>query len=204
MKRMFWVDLEMTGLDENTDKILEVAVIVTDLEFKPLETYHRVVFQPQAVLDAMNDWCKVTHGKSGLTALVPNGTPLDVVEKELIQLCERHFAGGEKVVLCGNSVGNDQKFLMKHTPELAKRIHYRVVDVTSFKEIFRSKWNVNVMKAEGHRALDDIVESINELKAYLSFVDAAEVVAAAAKGPIPTSAVAPAASRGPDPIGQGE
>lgn len=170
MKKMFWIDLEMTGLDENSDKILEVAVIVTDLNFQTLETYHRVVYQPQAVLDAMNDWCKTTHGKSGLTALVPSGTSLDAVERELIDLAARHFPGAEKIVLCGNSVGNDQRFIFKHLPELSKRIHYRVVDVTSFKEVFRSKWNVHVHKAEGHRALDDIVESIKELQHYLSFV----------------------------------
>lgn len=170
MKKMFWVDLEMTGLDDNVDKILEVAVIITDTDFSPIETYHRIVYQPQAVLDGMNDWCKTTHGKSGLTAAVPNGTPLETVEKELIELTTRHFGPNEKIVLCGNSVGNDQRFLVKHMPELAKKIHYRVVDVTSFKEVFRSKWNVQVQKKEGHRALDDILESISELKHYLSFV----------------------------------
>lgn len=166
---MFWVDLEMTGLDENTDKILEVAVIITDLNLQTLDTYHRIVYQPQAVLDGMNDWCKTTHGKSGLTAAVPKGTPLETVEKELIALAEKYFTT-EKIVLCGNSVGMDKRFIDKYMPELAKKIHYRVVDVTSFKEIFRSKWNINVQKAEGHRALDDIRESIKELEAYLSMV----------------------------------
>lgn len=166
---MFWVDLEMTGLDENTDKILEVAVIITDLNLQPLETYHRIVYQPQEVLDNMNDWCKMTHGKSGLTAAVPKGTPLATVEKELIELAERHFTN-EKIVLCGNSVGMDKRFIDKYMVELARKTHYRVVDVTSFKEVFRSKWNINVPKAEGHRALDDIRESINELAAYLAYV----------------------------------
>ncbi|MBI3544381.1 MAG: oligoribonuclease [Deltaproteobacteria bacterium] len=199
MKKMFWVDLEMTGLDENIDKILEVAVIVTDLNFEALETYHRVVYQPKEVLDAMNDWCKVTHGKSGLTALVATGTPLDVVEKELLALAMKHFPGNEKVVLCGNSVGNDQRFLNKHTPDLAKKIHYRVVDVTSFKEIFRSKWNINVEKAEGHRALDDVLESIGELKGYLAFMNMEALTAANGK-----SIAARPKAAGPNPIGQGE
>lgn len=197
MKRMFWVDLEMTGLDENLDKILEVAVIITDLNFQALETYHRVVYQPQEVLDAMNDWCKTTHGKSGLTALVPKGTPLETVEKELIELSARHFLQ-EKIVLCGNSVGNDQRFMLKYLPELSKRIHYRVVDVTSFKEVLRSKWNVNVQKAEGHRALDDIHESIKELQCYLSFIDPARIAAAG------SAFSAKAGTAGPNPIGQGE
>lgn len=175
MKKMFWIDLEMTGLDENVDRILEVAVIITDLELNILDTYHRVVFQPKEVLDAMNEWCKQTHGKSGLTAAVATGTPLETVEKDLLGLAAKHYAGGEKIVLCGNSVGNDQRFVNKYLPELAKKTHYRLVDVSSFKEVFRSKWDVTVTKAEGHRALDDILESIGELKTYLSFVDLAKV-----------------------------
>ncbi len=178
MKRMFWVDLEMTGLDEKVDQILEVAVVITDVNFNVLDTYHRVVFQPQTVLDAMNDWCKNAHGKSGLTALVPTGTPLAQVEKELLELSAKHFPQ-EKIVLCGNSVGNDQRFILAYLPEFSKKMHYRVVDVTSFKEIFRSKWNLNVQKAEGHRALDDIHESLKELQAYLSFVDTAKIAASA-------------------------
>jgi oligoribonuclease len=169
-KRLFWIDLEMTGLDENRDHILEVAVVVTDLEFKPLEEYHRVVFQPQSVLDGMNDWCKENHGKSGLTAAVPGGTPLATVEKELQGLVERHFSHKERVVLCGNSVGNDQRFILKYMPELSKRLHYRLIDVSSFKEIFRDKYGVNFQKGSKHRAIDDIHESIQELKLYLSHV----------------------------------
>ena len=173
MKKMFWVDLEMTGLDENIDQILEVAVLITDLDFQVLDTYHRIVYQSQTVLDGMNDWCKTTHGKSGLTALVPKGIALDVIEKDLLELAGKHFIFGkniEKIVLCGNSVGMDKRFIDKYMPELAKRIHYRLVDVTSFKEVFKSKYNTTIQKAEGHRALDDIHESIKELKHYLSFV----------------------------------
>lgn len=175
MRKMFWVDLEMTGLDENTDKILEVAVIITDLEFNVVDTLHRIVYQPKDILDNMNDWCKITHGKSGLTAAVATGSDLADVEKELLVIADKNF-GNEKIVLCGNSVGMDKRFVDKHMPELAKRIHYRVVDVTSFKEVFRSKWNINVPKADGHRALDDIKESIKELQAYLAFVKMPEAV----------------------------
>src|SRR5580658_5502105 len=96
-KALFWIDLEMTGLDENTDSILEAAVVITDLDFKPLEEYHRVVFQPPEVIEKMNDWCKKTHGESGLTAQVPGGTPLAVVEKELLALIARHYPSNERV-----------------------------------------------------------------------------------------------------------
>ncbi|MEW6057071.1 MAG: oligoribonuclease [Bdellovibrionota bacterium] len=170
MRKMFWIDLEMTGLDENIDKILEVAVVITDLNFQALETYHRIVYQPNEVLENMGEWCKKTHGKSGLTAAVPNGTPLPTVEKELIELTAKHFSANEKIVLCGNSVGNDKRFVDKHMPEFAKKLHYRLVDVTSFKEVFRSKYNIVMQKADGHRALDDIQESIKELQHYLAYV----------------------------------
>jgi oligoribonuclease len=171
MKRFFWVDLEMSGLDDVTDRILEVAVIITDLDLKPLETYHRVVFQPPEVLETMNDWCKKTHGESGLTALVPGGTPLATVEKELIELVGRHFPASERIVLCGNSVNNDKRFIDRYMPELAKRLHYRLIDVSSFKEVFREKFGVSFQKGNAHRAVDDILESIRELSFYLGYVN---------------------------------
>lgn len=169
-KPLFWVDLEMTGLDENVDQILEVAAIITDIDLKPLEEFHRIVFQPQKVLDEMNDWCKKTHGESGLTAAVPNGTPLEQVQKELTSLLDRHYHSKDRVVLCGNSVSNDKRFIDKYMPEFAKRLHYRLIDVSSFKEIFREKYNIGFSKGNKHRAVDDIYESIRELKHYLSFV----------------------------------
>lgn len=169
-KCLFWVDLEMTGLDEKKDHILEVAVVITDLELKPLEEFHRVIFQPPSVLENMNDWCKENHGKSGLTADVPNGTPLAQVEKELLALCDRHFSHKDRIVLVGNSVGNDKRFIDAYWPEFAKRLHYRLIDVSSFKEIFRERWNVKFEKKNAHRAVGDIHESIHELAHYLSFV----------------------------------
>ena len=170
-KALLWVDLEMTGLDEAVDSILEVAIVVTDIELKPLEEYHRVVFQPPTVLAAMNDWCKKTHGESGLTALVAEGTPLAQVEKEVLELIGRHYGSKDRVVIVGNSVGNDKRFLDKYMPEVAKRLHYRLIDVSSFKEIFRDKYNLNFQKKNAHRAVDDIHESIRELSFYLSYVN---------------------------------
>jgi oligoribonuclease len=170
MKHFFWVDLEMTGLDESKDSILEVAAVVTDLELTPVREFHRVVYQPASVLEGMNDWCKKTHGESGLTAAVPTGTPLATVEKELLTLVDEFFPAKERVVLCGNSVGNDKRFIDRHLPLFAKRLHYRLIDVSSFKEIFREKYRVGFQKANAHRAVDDIHESIRELKHYLGFV----------------------------------
>ena len=182
-KPLFWVDLEMTGLDENAHRIIEVAVIITDVEFKVLEEYHRVVFQPPEVLAAMDDWCKKTHGASGLTAAIPQGTPLAEVEKDLVAIVERHYRKDERVVLTGNSVGNDKRFLDKYLPDLAKRLHYRLIDVSSFKEIFRDRYGFEFRKKSGnHRALDDIRESIEELKGYLAHVKIDPAAAPAARG----------------------
>lgn len=166
----FWIDLEMTGLDDAKDSILEVAGVVTDHDFKTLEEFDRVVFQPSEVLDGMNAWCKETHGKSGLTAKVKDGLPLAKVEAELLALINRHYKSEERIVLCGNSVGNDRRFIDRYMPEVAKRLHYRLIDVSSFKEIFREKYGIKVEKKDRHRALADIQESINELKTYLSYV----------------------------------
>lgn len=175
MSKMFWIDLEMTGLDEKTCRIIEVAVIVTDLHLNELETYHRVVQQPHAALDAMDEWCTKTHGATGLTAKVLQGPPVSFpeaqVESELLELIERHFPADERIVLCGNSVGNDQRFLLAYMQKLAKRLHYRIIDVSSFKQVFRSRFGVEFPKNDDrHRALDDVKASIAELAFYLKYI----------------------------------
>ena len=159
----------MTGLDPTKDHILEAACIVTNADFKHLATLDHVVYQPPEILSLMDNWCKKTHGDSGLTKAVATGTPLVEVEDAILKMIDQHFPKNEKIVLAGNSVGNDLQFLLKHCPKLAKRLHYRVIDVSSFKEIFKRKYHVKFDKKNGHRALDDIVESINELKYYLTF-----------------------------------
>lgn len=169
-KALFWLDLEMTGLDEKTDSILEVAVAITDMDLNILETYQKVVFQPQSVLEAMNDWCKKHHGESGLTAEVPKGTPLEKVEEELIQLVGKYYPKNERVVICGNSIGNDRRFIDKYLVKFAALLHYRMIDVSSFKEVYREKWGLKFDKANTHRAEQDIRESIKELSYYLSFI----------------------------------
>lgn len=170
MKRFFWIDLEMTGLDDKTDSILEVAAVVTDVNLNTLEEYHRVVFQPAEVLDKMNDWCKKTHGESGLTAAVPFGTPLATVEKELMALAARHFTSKDRIVLAGNSVSNDRRFIDAYMPQFTQLLHYRILDVSSFKEVFREKYSLSFEKKNTHRAVEDILESIRELSFYLSHV----------------------------------
>lgn len=163
-----WIDMEMSSLDVDRCRILEVAAIVTDAEYKPLETYEAIVYQEPAVLAAMDAWCTKQHGESGLTAAVANGKPEPRVEQELLALINRHFKADERPVLCGNSIGQDRKFIDAYMPALSKRLHYRMVDVTSFKVVLQDKVG-SFAKKDSHRALGDIEESIGELKFYLGF-----------------------------------
>ncbi len=165
-----WIDMEMSGLEVEKCRILEVAAIVTDKDFKHLETYEAIVFQAPEVLAAMDAWCTKQHGESGLTAAVANGKPEAQVEQELVALVNRHFSLGERPVLCGNSIGQDRKFIDAYMPTLAKRLHYRMLDVTSFKIVLQDKYGIEFKKKDSHRALGDIEESIAELSHYLSFV----------------------------------
>jgi len=168
---MFWIDLEMTGLDENKDRIIEVAVVLTDLDFNKVDEYHKIVYQPKEILDGMDEWCIKHHGESGLTDAVKNGSKLEDVEKELIDLINDHYGKKEdKVVIIGNSIHNDRRFIDRYLKEFAKKLHYRMIDVSSFKEVFKMKYNVIFNKNNTHRALDDIYESIRELKYYLNNV----------------------------------
>jgi oligoribonuclease len=169
MEKLLWIDLEMTGLDVRHERIIEVAAIVTDKNFKTLARYESVVFQEQKFLDAMDEWNTNQHGKSGLTAKVPTAPKEEVVEEALCSLVEEHF-GDVKAVLCGNSIGQDRKFIDAYMPRLAQKLHYRMVDVTAWKLIMAQQFNVAYEKKEAHRALEDIEESIAELKHFVDFI----------------------------------
>ena len=171
MKRILWLDLEMSGLDVEACRILEVAAIVTDLQFNELATYESIVFQEPAVLDAMDEWCTRQHGSSGLTAAVPNGKPESDVETALLGLVDQFWNSKERPVLAGNSIATDRDFVRRWMPRLHERLHYRLLDVSSFKVILKAKHGVTFDKKGSHRALGDIQESIAELRYYLSFLD---------------------------------
>lgn len=167
--RLLWLDMEMTGLDVNKEVPIEVAAIVTDLEFNSLAEYHAVIKQPQNYIDAMDEWNQNQHRASGLVDLIPTGKDPGVVDQELAQLVKQHF-GKDRAVLCGNSIGQDRLFIRKYMNELESTLHYRMVDVTSWKVIYSEVYGLKFGKKEGHRALDDIRESINELKFYMGFI----------------------------------
>lgn len=167
VEKWMWLDMEMTGLDPKEHKIIEVALIVTDLNFNPLTAYEQVIFQPPEELAKMDKWCTQTHSKSGLTQKIPQGMSLETAEKEIIEICKTHFT--EKIILCGNTIGQDRKFIENYMPEFEKLLHYRMVDVSSYKEIFKHIYKIKFEKKEVHRATADIEESIAELKFYLSY-----------------------------------
>lgn len=169
---LFWLDMEMTGLDVNKEVIIEVACIVTDLNFRELDAFETIVKQPQSYLDNMDAWNTEHHGKSGLTAKVPGGMDPEMVELKLIDLVDKHFPQSKtdlkkRPILAGNSIMQDRLFIDKYFKKLAARLHYRMVDVSSFKVIMTNKYNVEYKKQNSHRALDDIRESIGELRFYL-------------------------------------
>lgn len=168
MEKLLWLDMEMTGLDVEKEVPIEVAAIVTDIQLKELATYHTVIKQPQEFLDRMDDWNKQHHGASGLTAQVPNGREPQLVEDDLIALIGQHFK--ESVVLAGNSIGQDRLFIEKFMPRLAQKLHYRMLDVTSWKIMMNARFGLKHEKKNSHRALDDIRESMAEMSFYLSFI----------------------------------
>jgi oligoribonuclease len=168
VKNLLWIDMEMTGLDVTREVIIEVAAIVTDVELNELDTYETVVQQPQSYLDAMDEWNTKHHGQSGLTAKVPSGREPGLVENDLIGLIDKHFT--EKPILAGNSIAQDRLFIDRHMPRLAARLHYRMLDVTSWKIMMNARFGLEFDKKKSHRALDDIRESLGELKFYLQHV----------------------------------
>ncbi len=169
-QNLIWVDLEMTGLDPETHKIIEIASIVTDSELNILaEGPVLAVHQPEEELAKMDDWCINTHTASGLVERVRNSkiSEQDAVA-QTIEFLEKWVPKGVSPI-CGNSIGQDRRFLYKHMPELEEYFHYRYLDVSTLKELTR-RWKPEVLdgfsKQGTHLALDDIRESIAELKYY--------------------------------------
>jgi len=167
---LVWIDLEMTGLNPDTDKVLEIATIVTDAQLNILaEGPVLAIHQSDEVLNNMDEWCTNTHGASGLTQRCKdsNVTEQQAIEQTLDFL--KQYVPQGVSPLCGNSIGQDRRFMVRHMPELEAYFHYRNIDVSTIKELVR-RWQPDVLKGfhkKGvHLALDDIRESIAELAYY--------------------------------------
>jgi oligoribonuclease len=167
---LVWLDMEMTGLDPDRDRIIEIAIVVTDSQLNALsQAPVLVVHQADAVLEAMDDWNKSTHARSGLIDKVKASTLNErVAEEQLLAFLAQHVPA-KTSPMCGNSICQDRRFLARHMPRLEAYFHYRNLDVSTLKELVK-RWKPEIAKGlvkQGkHEALADIHESIGELKYY--------------------------------------
>ncbi len=168
---LVWIDCEMTGLDLGADALIEVAVVVTDYELKPLgEGIDVLIKPPAAALEQMNDFVRDMHTSSGLLEEVEQGLTMDEAQTLVLDHVRSLVPTPGTAQLAGNSIGTDKSFLSRDMPELIDYLHYRVVDVSSLKELAK-RWYPRTYyqspkKNGGHRALADILESIDELRYY--------------------------------------
>ena len=170
---LIWIDLEMTGLEPSTDKVLEVASIVTDSDLNILaEGPEIAIYQPDYVLENMDEWCINQHGKSGLTERCRQSKISEQEACELTIDFLKDYVPAGKSPMCGNSICQDRRFMHEHMRSLEDFFHYRNLDVSTIKELAR-RWRPNLVsdykKKGAHLALEDIRESIEELKRYREF-----------------------------------
>lgn len=201
---LVWIDCEMTGLDPQVDVLVEVAVVVTDSELTLLDDGLDILIATEpAKLDGMLDIVREMHTASGLLdALGSATTTLEEAEQQVLDYVQRFVPERRKAPLCGNSIATDRTFITRYMPRLDDHLHYRMIDVSSIKELAR-RWYPRAYfnapaKNGGHRALADIVDSITELRYYRSVVfvpppgpdtDAARAAAELAVAPPPSSVV---------------
>ena len=169
-QNLVWLDCEMSGLEPETDRLLEIAVVVTGPQLEPrVEGPVFVIHQPDAVLDGMDAWNKGTHGRSGLIDKVRASAITEgQAEQALIDFLSR-YVPKSATPMCGNSIGQDRRFLVKYMPKLEAFFHYRNLDVSTLKELAK-RWKpeayTSFKKAQNHTALADVHESIDELAHY--------------------------------------
>jgi oligoribonuclease len=167
---LVWVDMEMTGLDPDTDRIIEVAVVVTDMHLNVLaEGPVFAIHQSDETLDKMDNWNKGTHGKSGLIDRVRASTVTEADAEVALIAFLKNFVPANKSPMCGNTICQDRRFMARGMPKLEAFFHYRNLDVSTLKELCR-RWKPELAsgfkKHQKHTALADIIESVEELKYY--------------------------------------
>ncbi len=167
---LIWVDMEMTGLNPDTDRIIEVALVITDPQLNTIaEGPVLVVHQPDEILDGMDKWNKSTHAKSGLIDKIKASRFNEAdVEAQMLEFLKLHIPSGVSP-MCGNSICQDRRFMVRSMPQLEAYFHYRNLDVSTLKELVK-RWkpeiSAGLSKESKHEALADIYDSINELKYY--------------------------------------
>lgn len=169
-KKLVWLDLEMTGLNPDTDVIIEIATIITDTELNHVaDGPVFAIGQPKETMDAMGEWCQVHHSASGLLdRVLQSQVTMQAAEAQTLAFLAQHVTPGVSP-LCGNSIGQDRRFLFRQMPELESFFHYRNIDVSSVKELaryWRPELLEKITKQSQHLALEDIRDSISELRVY--------------------------------------
>ncbi|MBM7768401.1 oligoribonuclease [Glutamicibacter nicotianae] len=170
-EKIVWIDCEMTGLDLVKDALIEVAVLITDSDLEIVDEGIQVVIKPEpAALAQMDDFVRNMHVASGLLPELENGISMDEAQRLVVDYIKKHVPEPKKALLGGNSVGTDKNFLARDMPEVIEHLHYRIIDVSTLKELSR-RWFPKAhygapAKTGNHRALGDIQDSINELRYY--------------------------------------
>ena len=170
---LLWIDLEMTGLDPVEDRIMEVAAIATDWNFNEIATYEAVKKVGSTLMKQRmvgDFWDKYTNVRDALQSQNEIGKNGRTVENELLAFLDEHFGESNRILLAGNSIHQDRKFIENEWPRLNERLHYRMLDVSAWKVVFDGKYGKRFAKPEAHRAMEDIRGSIQELQYYLGKV----------------------------------